>query len=612
MVTRATSVFDSERSAPANADPPTVRELRTDDRPARRTGATDVIPASVLQDWLEALCRQIPNQREALVQIDAAAGGAHATWPRGGASDPELIALVERARRQERAALQAGASGAPVRIATTVRVAGRIDGAVAVRCEGLADAQRQIVVQVLEWGSTWLELTLGRVQDTHGSFDELMADLQAAFDHPRFEAVALAVVSTFAHRLGFDRGALGVARSGGVRLAAISDAPTPNRRTAFAKALETAMTETLRHGDTVVTRADAAGRSQTLEAHRVLTAEGDARSVLSVPLRHRGRVHAVLMLERITDEPIEPITVNHAESLAAVLGPALDLKYLENRSFLARLAGTSSAKVGRVPWLALALALVAAGSLVEGEYRVTAPTQVAGALERAVVAPFDGYIDTALARAGDEVQTGDVLATLQEEQLRLERSKWAGERDELRKQYRRALAERDRAEARVLEARMAGASAQVDLLDAQLERTKLVAPFDGIVLSGDLRASLGAPVERGQVLFAIAPVGDYRIELQLDERDVGEVNTGMTGTLTLAALPEQSLPLRLARVTTASKLDGGRNVFSAEAELDKPIGDLRPGMEGVAKIVVDERKLVWIWTHRFVEWLQLALWSWRP
>ena len=205
-----------------------------------------------------------------------------------------------------------------------------------------------------------------------------------------------------------------------------------------------------------------------------------------------------------------------------------------------------------------------------------------------------------------------MLATLQEEQLRLERSKWAGERDELRKRYRRALAQRDRAEARVLEARMAGASAQVDLLDAQLKRTKLVAPFDGVILSGDLRASLGAPVERGQVLFAIAPLDGYRIALQLDERDVGEVNTGMTGELMLAALPEQSLPLRVARVTTAAKLEGGRNVFAAEAALGRPVGDLRPGMEGVAKIVVDERKLVWIWTHRFVEWLQLALWSWRP
>ena len=359
--TRATSAVDSNRTAPTTADTPKLRPVET---PARRKVATGIVPADVLQDWLEALCRQIPNQREALVQIDAAAGGAQATWPRGGASDPELIALVERTRRQERAALQAGAPGAPVRIAATVRVAEHIVGAIAVRCEGLADPQRQIVVQVLEWGSTWLELALGRVQHTHGSFDELIADLQVAFDHPRFEAVALAVVSTIAHRLGFDRGALGIARSGGVRLTAISDAPTPNRRTAFAKALEAAMTETLRHGDVVVARVDAAERSQTLEAHRLLAAEGDARSVLSVPLRHRGRVHAVLMPERITDEPIEPITVNHAESLAAILGPALGLKSLEDRSFLARLVGVSSARIGRVPWLALALALVAAGNLV--------------------------------------------------------------------------------------------------------------------------------------------------------------------------------------------------------------------------------------------------------
>jgi hypothetical protein len=35
-------------------------------------------------------------------------------------------------------------------------------------------------------------------------------------------------------------------------------------------------------------------------------------------------------------------------------------------------------------------------------------------------------------------------------------------------------------------------------------------------------------------------------------------------------------------------------------------------MEGVAKVHIDERRLVWIWTHGLTEWLQLTLWSWLP
>jgi len=34
-------------------------------------------------------------------------------------------------------------------------------------------------------------------------------------------------------------------------------------------------------------------------------------------------------------------------------------------------------------------------------------------------------------------------------------------------------------------------------------------------------------------------------------------------------------------------------------------------MEGVAKIEVDERRLVEIWTRRLVLWVRMTFWSWR-
>jgi len=37
---------------------------------------------------------------------------------------------------------------------------------------------------------------------------------------------------------------------------------------------------------------------------------------------------------------------------------------------------------------------------------------------------------------------------------------------------------------------------------------------------------------------------------------------------------------------------------------------LRPGMEGVAKVEAGNRKLIWIATHKLMDWLKLTLWSW--
>lgn len=35
-------------------------------------------------------------------------------------------------------------------------------------------------------------------------------------------------------------------------------------------------------------------------------------------------------------------------------------------------------------------------------------------------------------------------------------------------------------------------------------------------------------------------------------------------------------------------------------------------MEGVGKIEIDQRRLIWIWGHPILDWLRLKLWSWLP
>ncbi|MGL6047526.1 MAG: hypothetical protein ACRC02_13800, partial [Vogesella sp.] len=54
----------------------------------------------------------------------------------------------------------------------------------------------------------------------------------------------------------------------------------------------------------------------------------------------------------------------------------------------------------------------------------------------------------------------------------------------------------------------------------------------------------------------------------------------------------------------------GKNVFRVEGVLATRNPTLRPGMDGVAKVHVGERKLVWIWTHSLFDWLRLNIWSW--
>ena len=205
------------------------------------------------------------------------------------------------------------------------------------------------------------------------------------------------------------------------------------------------------------------------------------------------------------------------------------------------------------------------------------------------------------------------MATLDDRDLRLERLKWATQRAKQQREYSEALAKQELAKAQVLRTQIEQAEAQLTLVDEQISRLRITAPFDGIIVSGDLSQQLGAPVERGNVLFEVAPLKEYRIVLKVDERDIVEVTPGLSGELVLSSMPDRGFAFRIEKITPVSTAQEGRNFFRVEA---RPTGGntevLRPGMQGVAKITIDERRLAWIWSHKVVHWLRMFVWSWWP
>lgn len=150
------------------------------------------------------------------------------------------------------------------------------------------------------------------------------------------------------------------------------------------------------------------------------------------------------------------------------------------------------------------------------------------------------------------------------------------------------------------------------LLDEQLARTRVTAPFDGIVVEGDLTQEVGAALKRGQELFKIAPLNAYRVILEVDESDIDTIREGQTGALAMASMPDTPLDYTVERVTPISEQQEGRNYFRVEAKLHEVSDRLRPGMKGVAKTRVEERLLIFIWTEKLVDWVQLQLWKWLP
>ena len=77
--------------------------------------------------------------------------------------------------------------------------------------------------------------------------------------------------------------------------------------------------------------------------------------------------------------------------------------------------------------------------------RVTANTVIEGRLRQVVTAPFDGFIGQVMVRPGERVTRGQVLARLDDRDLKLEQARLHSEREQAAGRLRQAMADREAA-----------------------------------------------------------------------------------------------------------------------------------------------------------------------
>lgn len=447
----------------------------------------------------------------------------------------------------------------------------------------------------------------------------LLLGLQATLlSHARLEDAASAFAVELAEALGCERVAIGLADAGTTRLLALSHAHTPDPRSAAVAMLEAAMNEAADQGATLIHPPPAGALPLVTLAHQRLVAGSGAAG--SIPLVCAGRIAGAITLERAAT-PFAAREIALCEDAAAFAGPLLELKRAADRSWWRRLGHalkTHAAMLSapghggtRLAAAAVVAALLAA-LLLPIDYRVSAPARIEGAVQRVIAAPADGFLQRANVRAGDSVRAGQVLAELAGEDLQLEQRRRLSELRQHENAYKGALARSDRGQMVIHQARAGEAQAMLELIEGQLERAQIVAPFDGVVIKGDLSQNLGAPVQRGEVLLTISPADSFRLIVEVDEADIGAIRPGQGGRLVLAASPDHSLALKVLRVIPMAASGEARNYFEVEAALDVRGQAVRPGLRGVAKIDAGTHSLLWILTHRALDWLRLTWWSLSP
>ncbi|WP_245673466.1 efflux RND transporter periplasmic adaptor subunit [Endozoicomonas ascidiicola] len=488
-----------------------------------------------------------------------------------------------------------------------------------------ADSQQalQKAMASLQWSSAGLEVInyQHRLENLTKAQEEMTARvgiLANVLAEPDYSTACMGLVTELATLFHCDRVSLGEYHQQRSTLKFLSHSTQFGKRMNLVRSIEQVMDECIDQRQPI-RFPDGNNSPLIMIAHKKLSELQSDACVLSLPIYSEGIVTGAIVMEGAVHETITEEHMQLCQSIVSLVTPSLNDKRLNDRPLWRKIVDSGITQIQRLTGpkypgrklLALALLIFTLFfTFATGTYRLSTQARIESAAQQAIVAPYDGYIESTHARAGDNVDAGDVLISLDDRDLRLERLKWLSEQAKLNRQYQEALAFRDRAKINIITAQQQQAEAQLALVDSQLERANLTAPFNGLVISGDLDQRLGSSVTKGEILLSVSELDRYRIKMLVPENRISDANVEQNGTLHLSALPETPFDFTLSKITPLTEAVDGATYFIVEGEIHSETGLIQPGMEGIGKITIDERNLLGIWLRETREWLQLKLWSW--
>ena len=208
--------------------------------------------------------------------------------------------------------------------------------------------------------------------------------------------------------------------------------------------------------------------------------------------------------------------------------------------------------------------------------------QTTGALEAEnevdIVARTSGPIVSLQTEEGRRVQQGQVLAKIDDRELKAELELARVSVEETRAAYERA---RTSFEAEILSAndyevaraRYETAKAQLDSREIQLSYTEIRAPFSGQVIERAIK--FGEYVANGTRLFRVSDFDPLLCPVQVPEKDLSRISVGQSALIRVEAFPGETFKASVLRVNPV--IDEATGTFKVTLQVSGK-GRLRPGM----------------------------------
>lgn len=586
---------------------------------------------AALTFWLKQQSHTMGNCTHAVLVRVMGNGKSHVVskWPESYQPEQAVAVAIKEVLQKKR--LHLASSGEHhMLLAQPILQRGQLWGAVVLNLHIEDKKNLPTSVKRLQSGMAWLAFLLAQHDTSMATMAKpsdakdvqtmpLLHMVNGLLKENSLQETAISLVNFLATHMHVSRVSLGLQDKKGIELIAVSFSATFDKRTAAMQAITHAMDEAvdqrmnIHYGATATTH-DAAPIIQ--RCHKNLLDVQKVIAVDSFLLRKNTQIIGVITLEDSHNAIYSHEKQAFIAAALSIICDVISLKQHNEKNIRQQIKSQTAQKLTR--WLGakkLTGKLISAGALLAlcilffpANYWIASDAHLQSTYKYLVVSPQDGYLTSIKVSPGTQVKKGELLAQLNDDDLRLERRKLFSQMQQSQQEYDNALANANRVQAAIANEKVTQANAQLSLIEQQQLHTQLVSPSDGIITSDDITQSLGAPVKQGQMLFEVAANKGYLIQLLINEKNIAGIKVGQKGEVKLTSLPGELFAFTVKSITPVSEIREGENYFRVDASMDRESDLLRPGMTGSGKILAGRELLGWIWFHDVWHWLRLKLW----
>lgn len=454
-------------------------------------------------------------------------------------------------------------------------------------------------------------------RSTKGASNEMAASaIQRAGVYTSIEEFAFALTNNLRNKLGAESVAFALPAGARARLVAISGLDEVKPRSPGTIAMRQAIEECLDQQRPLCAQQDDTWQNERVSTghplHRAWSASAHGAAVFTVPLFAGDDLTGVVAIRRRADQPVSRDDLDTTIELLAPFGAAVPMVQRATRNVLRHALdstqGVARAAIRPGAWgikAIAALTTLALAWFVLGTtpYKINARAIVSPAEQIQISSPYEAAIRQVHARAGDRVQQGQLLATLDTRDLELERSELLAEARALRVKVDSATAARDIPAASVAAAEQRATLARLETVEQRIQAAAIRAPSTGVLIRGDLAERIGQRLPVGEALFTFVPSDALRVEILAPEHAADELMPNLSATFSPEARPEDALLLTIERIDPAASVHEGANVVTSHAVPNSQQHPhwLLPGMEGTASINAGSRPVWWVALHRAID-----------